>query len=67
MESDTVKGTVNEKCIYIKSKKWNWTQTERWREKLCSDREIERVGEREKNREIWSLMQTERVGERNGV
>lgn len=62
-----MKGTVSEKCIYIKSEKWNRTQKERWREKLCSDREIKRVGDREKNREIWSLMQTERVGERNVI
>lgn len=67
METDAARGTVSEKCINIKSEKWSLMQREGWREKLCSaETEMERVGEGGRNREIWSRMQTEREGERNG-
>lgn len=62
MQSDAAKEAVSEKCIHIKSEKWNWMWGERRREDLFSAEtgEIGRAREEERNRELRSGMQTER-------
>lgn len=70
LESDAVKGTVSEKCIYIKSEKWNWTYREKGGGKKCAQwrqrnrkrgrgrqkqRDLELDADRKRGREKWRV------------